>query len=663
MKLRFAASLFALVAATSCGPSSPGDGADARGAITLADSDGDTIADVDEGKDQALDTDGDGMPDYLDLDSDNDGIPDYREAGDVKLDTHPVDSDGDGKPDFRDTDSDNNGRPDGVDGLGDADGDSLPDFADRDDDGDNIDDVAELGPDVMHPVDSDADGVPDFRDPDSDNDTIPDLVETAADYDMDGVGNWRDLDSDGDCIPDKLEANGVPTRDTDGDHRFDFVDRDSDNDGLLDGQEDKNCNGVRDAGETSTSNGDTDGDGAPDLIEVTAGTNPTDPSDNPQARGDFVFIEPYTKPQTPKDENLAFATKLQKVDLYVILDRSGSMTPEISNVKSNLSKVVSDLKTTIPDLWAGAGTLGYDSSTNGDPFHHAVDIQPNPSFVNLPISEPDGGYNEDETFSLYSAITGNGTASQAGCGIKTVAARATCAGSPAAAAGYATFGYPCFRQGALPVILLATDEGPLTGAGTNHCPAWDSAVKSFYLDRKAKIVGVVGDSPEAVTQGDLEKLAKDTGAVDSSHNDDPLVFPGGGTTAAQAIEDGIIKLANGIPLDMNAVPTDDPADAVNALTAFIDHLETLQLGTAQCASGLMDIDTNGDNFHDKYVKVKTGTPVCWKVVSKQNTTVPATDKAQLYKAFVTVYGDGITALSTRNVWFLVPPAPADDPVN
>ena len=213
------------------------------------------------------------------------------------------------------------------------------------------------------------------------------------------------------------------------------------------------------------------------------------------------------------------------------------------------------------------------------------------------------------------------------------------------------------------MILLATDEGPLGGAGTNHCPDWDNVVKSLYGNRKAKIVGVIGDSPDAATQGDLDKLATDTGAVDSTNGNAPLVFAGGGSTAAAAIENGILKLANGLPLDMNAVPTDDTSDAVNALAAFFDHLETLQLGTAQCANGLTDVDSNGDTFKDKYLQVRTGTPVCWKVVSKPNTTVPATDNAQLFKAYVTVYGDGITALSTRNVWFLVPPAPADVPVN
>jgi Bacterial TSP3 repeat len=665
MRLRIASALLFASLATvslSCGSSGGhGSGPDA-GQITADDADGDTISDTDEGRADNIDTDGDGIPDYLDTDSDNDGIPDYREAGDGDLGTKPIDSDSDGIPDFRDTDSDNNGIADGDDGVDDLDSDGKPNFQDLDDDGDLIPDVLEIGSDPAHPIDTDGDGTPDYHDTDSDNDTIPDLIETNSDYDGDGVGNWRDLDSDDDCRPDEVEANGMPQRDTDGDGHYDWVDRDSDDDGLLDSQEDTNCNGIVDNGETDPLNEDTDGDGVSDLVESAAGTDPLDPTDNPQANGDFVFVEPYQKPQNPTDDDLDFTTHLQKVDLYVILDRSGSMTSAISNVKANLTTVVSDLKNTIPDLWAGAATMGYAGSTGGEAFHHAYDIQPTPNFSGLPINEPNGCCAEDETFSLYATISGNGTGSVSSCGIQTVAARSSCAGSPAANAGYSTFGYPCFRDGALPVVILATDEGPLSGSDTNHCPDWTSVVKQLYLDQKARIVGVDAN-PNTTTDNDLKALATATGAVDSTNGNAPLVFPGQGANAAQAIENGIITLANGIPLDMNAVATDDTSDSVDAIAAFIDHLETLQLGTAQCSDGLTDIDTNSDGFKDKYLQVTTGTPVCWKVVSKQNTTVPATDQPQLFQAFVTVYGDGITALSTRNVYFLVPPEPADVPVN
>ena len=68
----------------------------------------------------SLDSDGDGILDYLDLDSDNDGIPDYVEArsttGGAAI-TYPLpDTDGDGIPDYLDIDSDNDGYIDCEEG-------------------------------------------------------------------------------------------------------------------------------------------------------------------------------------------------------------------------------------------------------------------------------------------------------------------------------------------------------------------------------------------------------------------------------------------------------------------------------------------------------------------------------------------------------------------
>ncbi|MFH2008631.1 MAG: hypothetical protein ABI333_18735 [bacterium] len=78
----------------------------------FADDDGDSINNHDEACEFNRDTDGDGLPDYLDPDSDNDGISDFLEAGDQNPQTPPRDTDGDGIPDFLDGDSDNDGVPD-----------------------------------------------------------------------------------------------------------------------------------------------------------------------------------------------------------------------------------------------------------------------------------------------------------------------------------------------------------------------------------------------------------------------------------------------------------------------------------------------------------------------------------------------------------------------
>ena len=80
-----------------------------------ADSDGDTIPDpveVGDDPENPPDSDEDGTIDALDTDSDDDTIPDKTEAGDDDHTSAPVDSDGDGAPDYVDLDSDNDGLTD-----------------------------------------------------------------------------------------------------------------------------------------------------------------------------------------------------------------------------------------------------------------------------------------------------------------------------------------------------------------------------------------------------------------------------------------------------------------------------------------------------------------------------------------------------------------------
>lgn len=109
---------------------------------TYTDSDGDTIADSDEGR---SDFDGDGVPNHLDLDSDGDTILDAVEAGDDDICTHPVNSDWESYP------------------TGEHEGDEFPDFLDLDSDDDDLLDSREreLGTDPTE-EDTDVDGVSDY---------------------------------------------------------------------------------------------------------------------------------------------------------------------------------------------------------------------------------------------------------------------------------------------------------------------------------------------------------------------------------------------------------------------------------------------------------------------------------------------------------------------
>jgi uncharacterized repeat protein (TIGR01451 family) len=174
-----------------------------------------------------IDTDLDGLYDYLDLDSDNDGIGDVIEAGGIDPDGNGVygagsinDIDADGLADDLDILYNNDNPSTGGNELGNFMGGTPLTIL--------------IG--VVHQVkDTDGDGYPDNLDLDSDDDTIPDIVEAqttlgyiaynSADINTNGLKDVYDVHQGG---------TGIIPVDTDGDGTPDYLDLDSDNEGAPD---------------------------------------------------------------------------------------------------------------------------------------------------------------------------------------------------------------------------------------------------------------------------------------------------------------------------------------------------------------------------------------------------------------------------------------------
>ncbi len=655
-----------LAAVVACGPSGGGlngnndnENNNNVGQPCDGDADQDSICDEYEGIDEETDTDGDGTPDYLDLDSDDDGISDSVEWGGAYEGQYPVDSDSDGVPDFRDTDSDGNTIPDGDDGVTDLDEDGIGAYADLDDDGDGIPDVVEMGDIPVSPTDTDGDGIPDYQDLDSDNDNIADVHDTAQDSDGDGIPNYQDLDSDNYGLPDIDEAGDTDLLttpvDTDGDGHPDFRDSDSDNDGLADGDEV--------AAGTDPLDPDSDGDGVSDLIEVGAGTDPNDPGDNPQSNGDFVFVVPYEEAADPAVDTLDFATDLSRADLYFMVDVSGSMSTVLSNIKTNMQTTIAQAAAQIPDLQIGIGSFLYAECANSRVYDHRLDIQADPATAQNVFPSFDSGYencgdccSESPLTTMYCAATGYGTAEAAAAGVTVppgIPNEANCANAPGACpAGY--LGYPCFRPGALPIFAIVTDErwNQYTGTAQAQVIAAMNAIS-------AKTIGIFAGSIPSSAYDDMVNFVTAQGSVDA--NNDPLVFDGAGSNASQSIVNAIIALSQ-VPMDISSIASDNDdgtdgfgqVDTVDAVAEFIDYLETNMTGGG-CSTGWAVTDGDGDSHDDTFLQVTPGNPVCWDIHVKDNLTVPATEHPQVFTATIDVWGDGVTQVDARTVYFLVPP--------
>ncbi|WP_157515707.1 S8 family serine peptidase, partial [Grimontia marina] len=210
----------------------------------LTDADGDLkvdAVDLQGTVDPAPDSDGDGIPDYLDLESQNaanDGT-----AFDMHgYDFAAFDSNGDGKLDSNDELGGNDVNGNGIDDRAeDADGDGLSNPNDDDDDNDGTLDIYDAFPfDSNEDTDTDGDGVGD------NSDAFPTDASETTDTDGDGVGDNADAfpedasetkDSDGDGAGDNSDAfpdDASETTDSDGDGTGDNADIDRDNDGLSD---------------------------------------------------------------------------------------------------------------------------------------------------------------------------------------------------------------------------------------------------------------------------------------------------------------------------------------------------------------------------------------------------------------------------------------------
>ncbi|MFK7838023.1 MAG: Hint domain-containing protein [Sulfitobacter sp.] len=126
--------------------------------------------------------------------------------------------------------------------------------------------------DIVTATDSDGDGIADYLDLDSDNDGITDNVEAQS---TEGYIAPTGVDSDGDGLDNAYEGTGnegLTPVDTDGTGLADYLDLDSDDDGI---------NDVDEAGHGLTqaaidASGDADGDGIADVVDDVAGWDVND---------------------------------------------------------------------------------------------------------------------------------------------------------------------------------------------------------------------------------------------------------------------------------------------------------------------------------------------------------------------------------------------------
>lgn len=517
---------------------------------------------------------------------------------------------------------------------------------------------------------------------DTDGDGIADLAETLDDVDGDGIANLRDDDSDNDGTPDSVErgdGNPCSPRNSDDDNFPDFRDNDSDNDGLGDREE-------REIHHTNPLVADSDGDGFPDLVEVAAeGADPNDRSVGIDP-DDFFVILPYQG--EAEVQPLRFGTSVQKADVFFMMDRTGSMSEEVGQLRSSLSSVVSQITQQIPDIGVGVGgfsgfgglppTVVFGISTPPDgpqgdvPFNMYGPITTQPSemqdFVDMLRADQGGATWASHNEALYQAATGEG--------FSPWVPPAFCPQQPDEPA--LRRGYPCFRPGALPIMVVFTDtssrNGPLTMPGQGeYDPAWFSTTSAqphthadtvAALDRiGARVIGVLSiegggqdcgpqvDNPTCVEQ--FEEWGRATETLDASG--DPIVVRTqcSGSGLGQNLVSAIRTLATETPQDVTA-DTIDGADFPMGATEIDARMFIKRIRPNEISRGGLFEPCPNDHCNDeRFLDVTPGNTVEFEVTFL-NDFVPPTASAQVFRAEIVVLGNGVARLDVRQVTILVP---------
>ncbi len=428
---------------------------------------------------------------------------------------------------------------------------------------------------------------------------------------------------------------------------------------------------------TTSSLPDRDGDGVPDVAD----DFPDDPTRWSRSGGGIYHTLPFGGPAviSPVD----FTTRVTTADVYLLMDTTGSMWGEIANLQDGLTSgtfvagcpggVVAAIKCMIPNAWIGVGRHDdYPVSPYGGGsdvvYEHLLDMTPSVSAAQAAVNSmwAGGGADgpESQTQALYAMVTGSGLGDF-------LSARTDC---PAG-----RWGYPCFRPGTIPIVVLFTDanfhNGPSDAdpypsslsascCGTWTCTSWGwwgclswscsswcspfsppkwADVIAALNARGVKTIVVESSGGWGFAQAHGEALCNATGSVDASGT--PYVFSisSSGIGLSGAVVDAIWNLANNTRFDVTARAVDNPASPIDE-RGFVKQISVRGWGPGNCrgAAGATAIQCT------------PGTVVDFRVTFRNDFVRPTTTP-QVFNFEIHVLLDG-TVQQRIPVRIVVPPA-------
>lgn len=282
-----------------------------------------------------------------------------------------------------------------------------------------------------------------------------------------------------------------------------------------------------DAGDNGSAHGDdadsTDSADDPDDPQSDddgdSGSGTTDDTDTESGEeSDELTIElPYNAPAV--DKTITLNTKINKIDVLLMVDRSGLMATAHANLKANVKTAILDaIRAKIADTAFGLVKLGVVE--NGDAYELSQYITTDDNKIRNAVDTISSATNGSETYhnlALWEAATGEANTETI------VYANPKSAKNEIAAADCSeqegSIGGACFRENSMPVFVMMTNDKFLIQSklGTN----WSTGsykTNSMVNDRmnaiNAKFIGVYVETNSSTDPAqDFERIAKATDSI------------------------------------------------------------------------------------------------------------------------------------------------------
>lgn len=366
--------------------------------------------------------------------------------------------------------------------------------------------------------------------------------------------------------------------------------------------------------------------------------------DAPETDVPCVVLEPDAGPiELPLDTQV----QVGRADVLFLIDVTASMGQEIDQIRGNLrDRIVPGIQDAIPDARLGVATFAdFPQNPCGDPgdlpFRQILPFTTEINRVQGAVDALTLGSGRDEpeaqVEALFQAATGMGLSPLI---------------PPTFGCRNTEFGYPCFRNDALPVILLFSDaafhNGP-GGANPYECGAANRAhsyadAQRALNERRIRVMGLYsGPGGEGVDH--LRAIARDTGAINGT---EPIVFDIGtrGQRLSESVIQSIRTLADVVRFDIDLVLVDpNPSDGVDPRN-FVDRILAIE---ARPASGAVSVDREAGVFRS----VETGTSVVFMLVLRNDAVAPGVGP-QRFRLDIVFRGDERTRLGERSIEIVIP---------